>query len=563
MAIKAVNGERLNAKLTENLTIEVSVMKQFNSPNIVELYDLQRSGPFIYLVMEYCEGGDLAGLLRRRHLLSEPEARTLIQQLAMALKVLVKANFAHRDLKPQNLLLTGGPGGEQNLKLGDFGFARFVDPKDMAETLCGSPLYMAPEILRYEKYDGRADLWSVGAILYEMLYGRPPFRAQNHIQLLRIIERAPHIAFPETVFVSEADPEHPVVISEECKNLLLGLLQKNPEERLDFDHFFNHPFFQETENKTEETVEEAALEAPPLMIRGFAIPRGRARSASGSRLSTSLRNPAVERAGRRSSLSSSLRAQSFQSPATAVTSPSASVSLSAREDLLFKAEQRLKDLLAGNLKTSTRPTLLRAIERDGRLALILKDLVDANLLLIEKMPGGSTEGRVLLLETMQMSLLATSLFQHLLKSIKDSNPPIALPSDDSDRALVLWLAGNLRSCHEDFTQLRKHMEDTAASIQIGQSMTSSSSADTHPSSVSDLIYSQALRTARDGGLQELLGHQAHAELLYGQALFLLEILAGQTRPLAFLEADEPMPSQQDQRVIQGYINVIKQRMARM
>lgn len=557
MAIKAVNGERLNAKLTENLTIEVSVMKQFSSPNIVELYDLQRAGPFVYLVMEYCEGGDLAGLLRRRHLLPEAEARDLVRQLAVALQVLVRANFAHRDLKPQNLLLTRDAQGATLLKLGDFGFARFVDPKDMAETLCGSPLYMAPEILRYEKYDGRADLWSVGAILYEMLYGRPPFRAQNHIQLLRIIERAPQIVFPDTVFVSEADREHPVVISEECRRLLLGLLQKNPEERLSFDQFFTHPFFKEAP-VPEKAVEEKTLmgTGPGQLIRGFAIPRGRSRSSSGSGLSSSLRQPGGER---RSSLSTSLRAQSFQSPAVPNPSPSASASLSVREELLFRTEQRLKELLAGLEKTA-RPALLRAAERDVRLAMVLKDLVDANRLLI-----GSSEGRALVLETMQMALLATALLQHTLGSIRDASPPIALPSDDSARALVLWLAERLQGCQEAAGQLRKRMEDAAGSIQIGQSMTSSqSTSDTlPPATTSELLYNQALRTARDAGLQELLGHQAHAELLYAQSLFLLEILAGPGRPLILLEAGEPAPSQQDQRILQGYINVIQQRIVRM
>ena len=73
------------------------------------------------------------------------------------------------------------------LKIADFGFARSLPSTSLAETLCGSPLYMAPEILRYEKYDAKADLWSVGTVLYEMVVGRPPFRATNHVELLRKI----------------------------------------------------------------------------------------------------------------------------------------------------------------------------------------------------------------------------------------------------------------------------------------------------------------------------------------------------------------------------------------
>src|SRR5437762_13541888 len=83
------------------------------------------------------------------------------------------------------------------LKIADFGFARSLPSTSLAETLCGSPLYMAPEILRYERYDAKADLWSVGAVLYEMVTGRPPFRAQNHVELLRKIEKGnDRIKFP-------------------------------------------------------------------------------------------------------------------------------------------------------------------------------------------------------------------------------------------------------------------------------------------------------------------------------------------------------------------------------
>ena len=125
---------------------------------------------------------------------------------ARALKFLRQRNLIHRDIKPQNLLLTpapptelarGHPLGVPLLKVADFGFARSLPNAMMAETLCGSPLYMAPEILSYKPYDAKADLWSVGAVLYEMAVGRPPFRAQNHIELLKKIEASKSIRFPD------------------------------------------------------------------------------------------------------------------------------------------------------------------------------------------------------------------------------------------------------------------------------------------------------------------------------------------------------------------------------
>jgi len=116
------------------------------------------------------------------------------------------------------------------LKIADFGFARSLPATSLAETLCGSPLYMAPEILRYEKYDAKADLWSVGTVLYEMVVGRPPFRATNHVELLRKIEKGEdRIRFPE---------ENPA--SDDIKKLIRGLLKRNPVERLNFPDFFNN-----------------------------------------------------------------------------------------------------------------------------------------------------------------------------------------------------------------------------------------------------------------------------------------------------------------------------------
>lgn len=135
----------------------------------------------------------------------------------------------HRDLKPSNLLLSH-ESEEPILKIADFGFARYMQPLAMAETTCGSPLYMAPEILRFEKYDAKADLWSVGAILFEMLTGKPPFTGENHLQLLRNIENQ-QLRLPKQVQVSAA-----------CLKLLQGLLRRNPIERISYEDFFTSPF---------------------------------------------------------------------------------------------------------------------------------------------------------------------------------------------------------------------------------------------------------------------------------------------------------------------------------
>lgn len=266
---------KLNKKLKENLTSEISILKGLHHPHIVALIDCKESSSHIHLVMEYVALGDLSHFIKRRNEIKDSElvgnmmvkypnprygglhevvVRHFLQQLASALQFLRARNLIHRDVKPQNLLLNPSPvyfeahdpqpmpyQASDNslspicgirslpvLKIADFGFARSLPSTALAETLCGSPLYMAPEILRYEKYDAKADLWSVGTVLYEMMTARPPFRASNHVELLRKIEKSEDkIKFGDEF-----------VISEDMKKLIRLLLKRDPKERMSFPDFF-------------------------------------------------------------------------------------------------------------------------------------------------------------------------------------------------------------------------------------------------------------------------------------------------------------------------------------
>ncbi|KAI9767538.1 MAG: Serine/threonine-protein kinase [Geoglossum simile] len=276
VAVKSVQLQKLNKKLKDNLYSEIDILKGLHHPHIVALIDCQESAQHIHLVMEFCSLGDLSYFIKKRDKLAahpatadmikkypnpvggglnEVVVRHFLKQLASALEFLRARNYIHRDVKPQNLLLNPSPqylakvqsevpftandsslvpmvGVESlpMLKIADFGFARSLPSTSLAETLCGSPLYMAPEILRYEKYDAKADLWSVGTVLYEMMVGRPPFRAANHVDLLRRIERGEDkIKFTEET-----------VIKDEMKRLIRGLLKRNPVERMGFEGFFDH-----------------------------------------------------------------------------------------------------------------------------------------------------------------------------------------------------------------------------------------------------------------------------------------------------------------------------------
>ncbi|KAH7672810.1 Non-specific serine/threonine protein kinase protein [Dioscorea alata] len=230
VAVKEIVMERLGKKLQDSLLSEIDILKRIDHPNVISLHDIIKASGRIYLVLEYCRGGDLSMYIHRRGRVPEDVARHFMQQLASGLMVLRENNLIHRDLKPQNLLLSTN---DENsiLKIADFGFARSLQPRGLAETLCGSPLYMAPEIMQLQKYDAKADLWSVGAILFQLVTGKTPFTGNNQIELLKNIIKSNELWFPPTINLSC-----------DCIDLCQKLLRRNPVERLTFEEFFVHPF---------------------------------------------------------------------------------------------------------------------------------------------------------------------------------------------------------------------------------------------------------------------------------------------------------------------------------
>ncbi|XP_029819019.1 LOW QUALITY PROTEIN: serine/threonine-protein kinase ULK3 [Manacus vitellinus] len=229
VAIKCVSRRSLNRASVENLLTEIEILKNIRHPHIVELKDFQWDSDHIYLIMEFCAGGDLSRFIRMRRILPEKVARIFLQQLACALKFLHDRNISHLDLKPQNILLSA-PENPQ-LKLADFGFAQYMSPWDEQHVLRGSPLYMAPEMVCRQQYDARADLWSVGVILYEALFGEPPFASHSFAELEEKIRSDWVVKLPSR-------PQ----LSPECRDLLGQLLERDPLKRISFERFFAHPF---------------------------------------------------------------------------------------------------------------------------------------------------------------------------------------------------------------------------------------------------------------------------------------------------------------------------------
>lgn len=239
ISMKHINQMRPNNPTTKYLISEIKTMKLLKHPNILKLEDVIPNGDHIYVILEYCNGGDLATKFRdynkKQQLhdgLDEETVKYLAKQIVDGLKYMHDRNVVHRDLKPQNILLhSDGDINWKNMtiKIADFGFAKIFEERTLMQTICGSPLYMAPEILSMQKYTVGADLWSLGVILYELLFGFPLFNVASVIELHEKQKKFKLTDFPKDV-------------SDDCKNFISSLLVVKAENRISFDKLISHPW---------------------------------------------------------------------------------------------------------------------------------------------------------------------------------------------------------------------------------------------------------------------------------------------------------------------------------
>lgn len=181
-AIKIIPTFEMADKLKECLKREIAILFKVRHPNIVELKDSIETDDTVYIIMELCSGGMLTDWNKTYRSFGEKLA--VLKQIVEGLHHLHSIGFVHRDIKPQNILLD--PSG--CVKIADFGFACEFVQGSMMDTLCGSPMYMAPEILLQKPYDNKVDVWSIGILSYELLTGRPPFTGINCQDLLKNIQ---------------------------------------------------------------------------------------------------------------------------------------------------------------------------------------------------------------------------------------------------------------------------------------------------------------------------------------------------------------------------------------
>jgi len=231
-ALKVINKKNLDKGDLEILETEVAIMRQVTHDNIIRMHDVFDSRSKMCLVLDLMEGGELFDRIIEKGHFSERDAANAFVQMVDALGYLHDKHIVHRDLKPENLLFEK-KSNDSAIKLIDFGLAGSC--KDgLLKTPCGTPNYVAPEILRRSSYGTQADMWSIGVILYIILCGFPPFYDENDdlSRLYRKIKRA------------EYDMPSPYWdnISKHAKDLVRKLLQPDPKKRLNARMTLQHPW---------------------------------------------------------------------------------------------------------------------------------------------------------------------------------------------------------------------------------------------------------------------------------------------------------------------------------
>ena len=215
----------------ENTLLEKEILQTIDHPLLCGLVFCFQTEERIYFVMPFLSGGELFQHLRKFRTFDEEKVRFYGAQIALALEYLHSKGIIYRDLKPENILMDE----EGYLRLADFGMAKKLQGDEKAMSFCGTPEYLAPEIITMEGHDKSADWWSFGILLFEMLCGLPPFYVENLDKMYDLIKNS-SVKFPRRV-----------TLSEEAKDLIRKLLEKNPKKRLGsqsgIEEIKKHPFF--------------------------------------------------------------------------------------------------------------------------------------------------------------------------------------------------------------------------------------------------------------------------------------------------------------------------------
>lgn len=232
-AMKIIDKSKLKGK-EDIVDSEILIIRSLSHPNIVKLHEVYETEAEIYLIMEYVQGGDLFDAIIESVKFPEPDAAVMITDLCKALVHMHDKKIVHRDLKPENLLVHRNEDKSTTLKLADFGLAKHVVRPIF--TVCGTPTYVAPEILSEKGYGLEVDMWAAGVILYILLCGFPPFRSPERDQdeLFNIIQQG------QFEFLAPYWDN----ISDAAKDLVRHLLVVDPKKRYTAHQVLQHPWIE-------------------------------------------------------------------------------------------------------------------------------------------------------------------------------------------------------------------------------------------------------------------------------------------------------------------------------
>ena len=251
VAIKIMAKKNMDKSDLELAKVEIDILKIGQHPNIIKLYDIYENENYIYIIMEYCSGGDLLSYFEHyEYELKETKVCEIIHKLSMAIYYLHSYGIVHRDLKPENILMTDLT-PEADIRLLDFGLSKIVGNEEKCTEPYGTLSFVAPEVLQGKPYDKSVDLWSIGIITFLLLCGYLPFddkHSEREIARQTIQDPVP--------FESKIWNKY----SSEAKNFVERLLQKKPEKRLTIKEILEHPWIKKMDkvpNKRRDTKKES------------------------------------------------------------------------------------------------------------------------------------------------------------------------------------------------------------------------------------------------------------------------------------------------------------------
>uniref|UniRef100_A0A3P8ZP81 Calcium/calmodulin-dependent protein kinase 1Db n=1 Tax=Esox lucius TaxID=8010 RepID=A0A3P8ZP81_ESOLU len=230
VAVKCIPKKALKGKET-SIENEIAVLRKIKHENIVALEDIYESPNHLYLIMQLVSGGELFDRIVEKGFYTEMDASRLIKQVLDAVNYLHAMGIVHRDLKPENLLYYN-PHDEAKIMISDFGLSKMEGTGDVMATACGTPGYVAPEVLAQKPYSKAVDCWSIGVIAYILLCGYPPFYDENDSKLFEQILKADY----------EFDAPYWDDISDSAKDFISSLMEKDPEKRFTCDQALAHPW---------------------------------------------------------------------------------------------------------------------------------------------------------------------------------------------------------------------------------------------------------------------------------------------------------------------------------